>query len=91
MQTMTFNELCNGCTVEERSALAEHLATMRMRATLELAKVPTMPTQDDELMVKAAIRFAESQGFVIAENDCESETRYMDFCAGWHSARASAA
>lgn len=84
---MTFDELCSGCTADERKALAEHLAMLRMRATLELAKAPPMPTHDDEAMVKAAMRFAESQGFVIAENDCEAETRYGDFCAGWHAAR----
>jgi len=60
---------------------------LRMCATLDLAKAPPTPTADDEAMVKAALRFAESQGFVIAENDCEAETRYYDFCAGWHAAR----
>jgi hypothetical protein len=84
---MTFDELCERCTPDERKALAEHLAMLRMRATLELAKEPPMPTADDEAMVKAAMRFAESQGFVIAENDYEAETRYGDFCAGWHAAR----
>jgi hypothetical protein len=40
MQPMTFNQLCKGCTAEERKALAEHLALLRMQATLELGKEP---------------------------------------------------
>ena len=82
---MTFDELCRNCTAEERIALAEYLAMLRMRATLELAKRSPMPTLKDEAMVKAALRFAKSQGFIIAENDYEGETRYYDFCAGWQA------
>lgn len=37
---MTFDELCRGCTPEERKALAEHLAMLRMRETLKLAEAP---------------------------------------------------
>lgn len=66
---------------------AMYVAHESMRATLKLAKEPPMPAKDDETTVKAAMRFAESQGFVIAENDYEAETRYGDFCAGWHAAR----